>query len=106
MLHNHLLLAWRNLVKRPGFSLINILGLSIGLAACLLLFLYVHYELSYDAYNHKASRIVRITSSLHTPESDLAIAMAPAALAPVLLRECPELAATVRIEKKRRKRKR
>jgi putative ABC transport system permease protein len=90
--------AARRLFRQKRFSLINILGLSIGLAACLLLFLYVQYELSYDAYNHKASRIVRITSSLHTPESDLAIAMAPAALAPVLLRECPELAATVRIE--------
>jgi len=80
----------RLLLRHKSFSLINILGLAIGLSACLLLYLYVQFELSYDAYNDKAARIVRVTSILHSPESDITIAGTPAALAPALLRDCPE----------------
>src|SRR5271154_305542 len=94
----HLRSAIRRLFRQKAFSLINILGLSIGLAACLLLYLYVQYELSYDAYNGKASRIVRVTSNIHSPESDIAITGVPSILGPTLLRDCPELEAAVRLE--------
>lgn len=96
---NHLIKTHaRRLFHRKSFSLINILGLSIGLAACLLLYLYVRNELSYDAYNEKAPRIARVTSLLHSPESDLVVAGSPAALAAVLVQECPEIETAVRIE--------
>lgn len=88
----------RRLVRNKRFSLINIIGLAIGLAACLLIYLYVGYELGYDAYNKQAARIVRVTSIFHTPESDMHLAGTPVPLAPALLKDCPELESAVRIE--------
>jgi putative ABC transport system permease protein len=58
MIKSYLKIAWRNLIRHKSFSFINIGGLSIGIAACLLISLYVHYQLSYDAYHTKKDRIV------------------------------------------------
>jgi len=96
---NYLKITARRLFRQKAFSLINILGLSIGLAACLLLYLYVQYELSYDAYNDKSGRIVRITSNIHSQENDIALAGTPSILGPTLLRDCPELEAFVRFDR-------
>jgi putative ABC transport system permease protein len=60
MLRNHLKIAWRNLIRNKAFSAINIAGLAIGLATCLLIGLFILDELSYDRYNEKADRIVRV----------------------------------------------
>jgi putative ABC transport system permease protein len=60
MWKNYLLTAIRNLKKYKGHSLINIMGLAIGMAASLLIFLYVHHELSYDMFHSKADRIQRV----------------------------------------------
>lgn len=64
MLMNYLKIAWRNLLKNKGFSTINILGLAIGIACCLLILLYVAHELSYDRWNPNADRIVRPTAEI------------------------------------------
>jgi hypothetical protein len=48
MLKNYFKIAWRSLMKNKTFSFINIFGLSIGLTCCLLIALYLNYELSYD----------------------------------------------------------
>jgi len=60
MLKNYLLVAFRNLLKNKGFSFINIVGLAIGMAACLLILQYVSYELSFDSFHTKKDRIYRI----------------------------------------------
>lgn len=60
MFKNHLRLAWRNLSKRKGYSALNILGLAIGITCFLLIFHYVAYERSYDAFQQDAGRIVRV----------------------------------------------
>jgi putative ABC transport system permease protein len=91
MIKNYLLIAWRNLLKHKIFSLINILGLAIGIAACLLIFLYVQHEFTFDQYNTKADRIARITTTMHAPESDLVLATSPTPLAATLKREFPEV---------------
>ena len=57
-------IAWRNLRRNKTYSLINIIGLAIGLASFVLIALYVTDELSYDRYNTKASRIYRINTSV------------------------------------------
>jgi len=75
MIQNYLKIAWRNLLNHKGFSLINILGLSIGISACLIIFLYIHNTLTFDQYNTKIDRIARATVLLHGPESDLALAL-------------------------------
>ncbi|MBS1661142.1 MAG: ABC transporter permease [Bacteroidetes bacterium] len=88
---NYLKLTVRRLVRQKAFSLINIMGLSIGIAACLLIYLYVHNELTYDGYNLKKDRIGRVTSTFHSPESDLALAITPTPLAATLQKEFPEV---------------
>ena len=60
MLTNYLKLAFRNLTKRKGYSLLNIAGLAIGIACCVLIFQYVAYERSYDSFPEKADQIVRL----------------------------------------------
>src|SRR6202012_5968122 len=60
MIKNYFKTAWRNLWKNKVFSLINILGLSLGMAACLLILQYVNFELSFDHFNKNASNIYRV----------------------------------------------
>jgi len=99
MLKSYLKIAWRNLLRHKAFSIINIGGLSIGIAACLLISLYVNYELSYDAYHVKKDRIARITNMVHTPESDnITVALAPVMLATALRQNYPEVETAVRFE--------
>src|ERR1700733_13879954 len=60
MLRNYFKIAWRSLSRNKGFSLINILGLSIGISVCFIITIFVKNELSYDGFNVKADRIFRI----------------------------------------------
>src|SRR4051812_3325174 len=62
MIKNYLKTAWRNLMKNKTFSFINIAGLSIGMAACLLILQYVCFELSFDKFNTNAANIYRVTN--------------------------------------------
>ncbi|HKC36809.1 MAG TPA: ABC transporter permease [Chitinophagaceae bacterium] len=61
MIKNYLKTAWRNLRKNRLYSSINIFGLAVGLAACLLIGVYISHELSYDKFHAKAKNIVRVT---------------------------------------------
>ncbi|HEY5406483.1 MAG TPA: ABC transporter permease [Ginsengibacter sp.] len=65
MFKNHLQIAFRNILKRKGYTLFNILGLAIGITCCLLIFQYVAFEKSYDKFNEKAAQIVRLRLDLH-----------------------------------------
>ncbi len=61
MFKNYFKTAFRNLRKNKLYSSINIFGLAIGLASCLLIGVYIIHELSYDKFNKNANRIVRVT---------------------------------------------
>jgi len=61
MFRNYFITAWRNLRRNKLYTTINIFGLSVGLAACLLIGVYISHELSYDKFNVNANRIVRAT---------------------------------------------
>jgi len=60
MFKNYFTISLRNLSKRKGYTVLNILGLTIGIACCLLIFQYVSYERSYDTFQKNSSQIVRI----------------------------------------------
>jgi len=60
MIRNYIKSAWRNIVRDKTFSLINVFGLAIGLAVCLLIGLYINHQLSYDRFHQKADRIYRL----------------------------------------------
>ena len=96
MLMNYLKTAFRNLWKRRTFSLINIIGLAVGMTASFLIFLYVRFELSYDSFHSKADRIYRLVCDVKTP-SETVHANGPAwPVAPALRREYPEVERVVR----------
>ncbi len=61
MLSNYLKIAFRNMLKNKGYSFINIFSLAIGMAATIIILLFVYDELSYDRYHEKSDRIVRVT---------------------------------------------
>src|ERR1700733_6252962 len=60
MIRNYIKTAYRSLLKNKGFTLLNVLGLSVGLATCLLIVFYVVDELGFDRFNTKAERIYRM----------------------------------------------
>ena len=67
MIKNYLRVAFRNLWRHKGFSLLNIIGLTVGMTAFFLVFLYVTFELSYDSFYSNADRVYRIVADLKTP---------------------------------------
>lgn len=97
MFRNYLKIASRNLWKNKGYSAINIFGLAIGLATCLMITLFVVDELSYDKYNTKADRIYRINTSIRLNSSDFEHHVAPAPMAGVLLKDYPKIEQAARI---------
>ncbi|HVW95078.1 MAG TPA: ABC transporter permease [Mucilaginibacter sp.] len=57
MIFNYIKIAWRNLIKQKLFSLINITGLAVGLAVCMMIMMYITHEMSYDSFHANADRI-------------------------------------------------
>jgi len=64
MIKTYLKVAFRNLWRQRIFSFINIMGLAVGMTACFLIFLYVHFELNYDSFHSEANRILIATGIL------------------------------------------
>lgn len=92
MFKNHLTIAFRNLTKRKGYSLLNILGLAIGITCCLLIFQYVAYEKSYDDFHPKADQIVRLRlDSYQKGKLAWQSATSYPAIAPTMKRDFPEV---------------
>ena len=69
MIKNYLKIAYRNLVKYKFISFINIFGLTVGLACCLLILTYILHEVSYDKYQPNADRVYRVTRTFLNPET-------------------------------------
>ena len=97
MLRNYFILAVRNLLKRKAYSIINILGLAIGVAVCLVILKYVDFELSYDDYHKNADHIYR-TASITFNKGELrgANSISGYAQGPALLADMPEVKTYVR----------
>lgn len=96
MIRNNLIIAFRNLWKHWAFSFINILGLSIGMTACYLIFLYVNFELSYDNFHTKKDRIYRVVADIKTP-SETINGSGPSWAVPPHLSDFPEVESAVRV---------
>jgi putative ABC transport system permease protein len=71
MFKNYLVTSWRNILKAKGVSFLNIAGLAIGLAVCLLIMIYVRAETSYDAYHEHVDRIYRIQNAWLNPDGSI-----------------------------------
>ena len=91
MLTNNLKFAWRSLLKNKGYSLLNIIGLAIGLATCMLILLYTSDELSYDRFNKNAENIYRVNNEIKYGGNHLDLAVAPALEGPTIVKEFPQV---------------
>src|ERR1043165_1567617 len=96
MFKNYIKIALRNLWKNKGFSAINIIGLAIGLATCLLIMLFVLDELSFDRYNKKADRIYRVDGDIKFGGNRFILASAPDPMGPTLKKDFPQVEQFVR----------
>jgi len=97
MIKNYFKIAFRNLWKNKGYSAINIFGLAIGLATCLLITLYVVNELSYDRYNKNADRIYRINSDLRFGGGNLHMTQTSDMMGQLLKKDYPQVEQYTRI---------
>ncbi len=91
MLRSFLIISIRNLSRQKGFSLINILGLTLGLTVGFLIILYIFDELSYDRFHKDYDRIYRIAIDGKLGEMPLNVAVTPGALGHTLKRELPDI---------------
>lgn len=98
MIKNYLKIAFRNLWRHKAFSFINIMGLTVGITAFFLIFMYVKFELSYDAFHSKADRIYRIVCDVKTPTETINASGPAWAVAPHVKTEFPEIESAVRID--------
>ncbi|MCF0073346.1 ABC transporter permease [Dyadobacter sp. CY261] len=97
MLKNYFKIAFRNLWKHKVFSLINIMGLSVGMSACLLISMYVNFELTYDAFHSKADRIYRLVTDVKTPSETINAGITSWAFGPTIKQDFPEVEAYTRL---------
>ncbi len=97
MYKNYYKIAWRNLVKKKAYSFINIFGLGLGIACCLLIFMFVQDELSYDNYHEKKERIYRVIHGESAGDPKQGVAAYPywvwgnAPIGPALKSDFPEI---------------
>lgn len=92
MIKSYFKIAWRVIKKYKAYSLINVLGLTLGIASCLIIFLVVRNELGYDAFNKKADRIYRVT--LNAIDFNPSVSMA---IIPAMRNDFPELEHTSQV---------
>lgn len=97
MLKNYFKIALRNFKKDKWYSILNILGLTIGITFSLFLIFYIKDELSFDSSNVKADRIYRVSSFIKEPEKDtMKLAITPFPLGPAFKKDYPEVEEAVR----------
>ncbi|HYC85240.1 MAG TPA: ABC transporter permease, partial [Chryseosolibacter sp.] len=97
MFKNYFVIGLRNLLKQKGYSFIKIAGLAFGLAASMMIYLYVREDLSYDKFNEKYNRIVRVlTIDSAEGVSSKLVGVTQPALGPAAKTELPEVTEVVR----------
>ncbi len=97
MIKNYLTIAYRNLKRRPGYTFINVFGLALGLACCILIALYVRDELSYDDFHENAERLVFVGRQSSFADEMSRGMSTPSPLAGALNRELPSVEETMRM---------
>lgn len=83
--------SWRSLKKQKGYTFINVLGLSIGIACSLIITLFVIHQLSYDQYHENKDRLYRLTLDGKIGEQELIVSSTASIIGPTMLDEFPEV---------------
>src|SRR5476651_1526832 len=98
MLKNYFLIAWRNIQRNKGYTLLNIAGLAFGLAAFVVALLYINYETGFDKWDKKLNRVYRVdmAQTMNGGESFNGM-WSPYPLAAELSATCPEIESITRV---------
>ncbi len=99
MIRNYFKTAWRNLFRQPFYTGLNVTGLSIGLASCLIIAIYIIDESGYDRFVEQADRIYRIDADIKFGADDMCMATVSAPLAGVLENHYPQVEMVTRMRK-------
>lgn len=99
MIKHYLITALRNISRHRGYSIINMLGLTIGMAAFILILLYVRFQLSYDNFHEKSDRIYRVCLEGEISGEYLHAAVVSAPVGPAMAQKFPEVEAFCRLDK-------
>ena len=97
MLKNYIKIAVRNLIRYKAYSYINISGLAIGIACCLLILLYINDEISYDSFHEKADRIYRINTSMKYGAFEMEAPLTSDMTGPTMKKDFPQVEEYTRI---------
>ncbi len=98
MLSNYLHIAFRSLRKKPTFPLINVVGLALGMACCIVIGLYVHHERSYDQFHARKDQIYRLNKMVTLPEGGVEHhAITGGLMGPAIVERLPEVEQSVRV---------
>jgi putative ABC transport system permease protein len=97
MIKNYFKTAWRNLWKNKVYSAINIVGLSIGMAACILIMLFVHYERSFDSFHKKNIYRLNEVQKFEGMMASQKVALSMFPMGPTLKNDFPEIKNFTRI---------
>ena len=96
MLKNIIKTAFRHILKHLGYSILNILGLTLGITSAIFLIIYVADEVSYDRYHEKADRIYRVSSSIKEADDQFTWIVAQIPFGPAVVHDYPEVQSFVR----------
>jgi putative ABC transport system permease protein len=96
VLRNYIIVVLRSIRRQAGYSFINIIGLAIGMACCLLITLWVFDELSFDRFHENASQLYRVEENQFYSGRVYHVTVTPYPLAPVLKEEIPEIVEATR----------
>ena len=98
MLKNYFIIALRTIKRHRGYAFINVMGLAVGMAVCLLIVLFVQHEVSYDRFHTKADRIYRVLVKEEAGGKPRVHRTTPEPIAPALLQTFAEIEQAVRVD--------
>ena len=99
MIRNYTVTAIRSLLKYRGYSVINVVGLAIGIAGCLLMLMYIQYEFSYDGFHEKKDRIYRLGDNMEYGGNASKTASTPSPWGPALRADYPGIESMTRLRR-------
>ncbi len=97
MFRSYFKITWRNILRHKGFSLINISGLAVGMACCILIMMYVTEELSYDNFHEKGTRIYRANTISSIGTNARSFAVVPSVFSEEVAAATPEIESATRV---------
>ena len=97
MLKNYIKVAFRNFLRQPGYTALNITGLTVGIASSLIILLYIFHETSFDQQHTKGDRIYRLSTAFTEPDNSFKWAQMTTRAAFTIKNENPEVVQAARM---------